>query len=115
MTLREAQSLHVKLFAQLVAYAYAQGYEMTWGQALRTQAEANANAASGAGISHSLHLIGLAVDVNLFKDGKFMPNTADHAPLGAFWKSLNPLCCWGGDFTTRPDGNHYSITWNGVK
>ena len=115
MTQREAQSLHVKLFAQMILYAYAHGYELTWGQALRTTLEAQANAATGKGISNSLHLIGLAVDVNLFLNGVWLQNTADHAPLGAFWKSLHPLCRWGGDFVSRPDGNHYSIEWNGVK
>ena len=115
MTQREAQSLHVKLFGILISYAYAHGYELTWGQALRTQAEANANAASGAGISNSLHLIALAVDVNLFRDGVWLTNSSDHLPLGTFWKTLHPLCRWGGDFVSRPDGNHYSIEWNGVK
>ena len=115
MTLREAQSLHVKLFGILIAYAYAHGLELTWGQALRTKAEALANAASGAGISNSLHLIGLAVDVNLFKDGVWLQKTEDFAALGAFWKSLHPLARWGGDFKSRPDGNHFSIEWNGVK
>ena len=32
--------------------------------------------------------------------------------FGAFWKSLDPDCCWGGDFN---DGNHYSIAYQGRK
>lgn len=115
MKLREAQSLHVKLSVQLINYILSQGYELTWGQTLRTQSEANANAASGAGISKSLHLLGLAMDLNLFKNGVWLPTTDAHKPFGEYWKSLHPLCRWGGDFTTRPDGNHYSIEWNGVK
>lgn len=115
MTLGEAQRLHVKCFAKLLNWGYAQGYEFTWGEAVRTQAQAVANAQSGAGIAHSLHLIKLAVDINLFKDGLYQPTTEAHAPLGAYWKTLHPLCCWGGDFRDRPDGNHYSITFNGIK
>lgn len=119
MTLREAQSLHVKLVSQLIAFAYAQGYELTWGETLRTKTQALANAVSGAGIAKSLHLIGLAVDLNLFKDGVYMPSSASHAPLGAFWLTLHPLCRWGGNFKVadgkpNPDGNHYSIKWLGV-
>lgn len=114
MTLREAQSLHVQLFAQLITWAYAQGFALTWGEAVRTQAQAIANAKTGAGIVHSEHLIRLAVDVNLFKDGVWLQHTEDHRPLGEFWKTLHPLCRWGGDFSSRPDGNHYSLIWQGV-
>jgi hypothetical protein len=113
-TLRELQSLHVKLTGQLIEWTYAMGYELTWGQALRTQAEANANAASGAGIKNSLHLIKLAVDLSLFKDGKFLTQVSDYLPLGEYWESLDPLCRWGGRFST-PDADHFSITHDGVK
>ena len=57
----------------------------------------------------------LALDVassEMFKDGKYLTSTADHALFGAFWKSLDPDCCWGGDFN---DGNHYSIAYQGRK
>lgn len=114
MTLRETQSLHVKYTAQLIDWAYSQGYELTWGQTLRTQAEADANAASGAGIVHSLHLIKLAVDLALFKDGVNLTAKEDFQPLGDYWKSLDQQCCWGGDFHS-PDSDHFSITWQGVK
>lgn len=115
MTQREAESLHVKLTGLLIAYIYSQGYELTWGQTLRTQSDATANVASGSGIIHSLHLIGLAVDLNLFKNGAWLTTSSDHAPFGAYWKTLHPFCRWGGDFKNRPDGNHYSIEWNGVQ
>lgn len=114
MTLGEAQRLHVKLAAKLLTWAYAQGYELTWGETLRTQAQALANAQSGAGIAHSLHLIKLAMDINLFKDGKFLSGLEDYRPLGNYWKTLHPLACWGGDFHS-PDADHFSITFNAIK
>jgi len=113
MTLREAQSLHVRLTAILIDYIYQEGYEATWGETVRSKAQAEANAQSGAGISNSLHLIGLAVDINLFKDGVYLPSTEAHAVFGAYWRSLHALARWGGDFPHKPDGNHYSITWEG--
>lgn len=64
------------------------------------------------GIVNSVHSVGLAVDLNLFKDGVYLTATEDHAVLGAFWKGLHPLARWGGDFK---DGNHYSFEYNGVK
>jgi hypothetical protein len=114
VTLGEKQELFTYLLAQLIIFAYGKGYKIRMGEVLRTQAQADANAASGAGISNSLHLQKLAADLNLFKDGKFLTETEDHRPLGEFWKSLDPLCFWGGDFS-KPDGNHYSMENNGVK
>ncbi len=115
MNLRDLQSLHVKLTAQLIDWAYAHGYELTWGETLRTKEQAEANAASGAGIKNSLHLVKLAVDLSLFKNGVFLTNKSDYQPLGDYWKTLHPLCRWGGDFTPKPDSDHFSITYNGVK
>jgi hypothetical protein len=69
------------------------------------------------GAPKGVHPDKLAVDLNLFDPARpsadqFLELTSDHAELGAFWKELHPLCRWGGDFTS-PDGNHYSIAWQG--
>lgn len=114
MTLSEAQRLHVRCFTNMLNWGFKNGYEFTWSQALRTQAEALANAKSGAGIAHSLHLIRLAVDINVFKDGVYLTKVEDYKPFGDYWKAQNPLCIWGGDFAS-PDADHFSITWNGIK
>jgi hypothetical protein len=113
MTIGEKQRLFTKLVAQFITWAYAQGYEFSFGEALRTQAQATANAASGAGISNSLHLLKLAVDLNLFISGVYQSDTQAYKPLGEYWKTLHPLCRWGGDFVSRPDGNHFSLTHEG--
>lgn len=111
-SLRQKQSRHVYLVGLLIQWAYQNGYELTWGQTLRTQAEANLNSAKKKGIKNSLHLKSLAVDLNLFKDGKYLTDTESHRPLGEFWESLGPDCRWGGRWG---DGNHYSIEYEGVK
>jgi len=66
-------------------------------------------------MKNSLHYDGLAVDIDLIKDGQYLPNTEDHKQFGEYWKSLDPDCCWGGDFKGNPDGNHYSIKYQGRK
>lgn len=114
LTLGQKQRIFTENIGMLIRYAYVQGYELSFGQALRTKAEAQANADSGAGISNSLHLISLAVDFNLFRDGKYLSASEDHTQLGSYWKSLHPLNRWGGDFKKK-DGNHYSMEHNGVK
>jgi len=112
MTLREKQSLFVRLIGLLIAEAYERGYELTFGEAWRTPEQARANAAAGKGIANSLHIDRLAVDMNLFKDGQFLSDSASHQPLGEWWEKLHPLCRWGGRFR---DGNHYSLEHEGRK
>lgn len=110
--LREKQSTFVSLVAQLILEANRRGYELTFGEALRTPEQAALNAEKGIGIKNSVHLIRLAVDFNLFKDGKYLDKTSDHEELGTYWESLHPLTRWGGRFN---DGNHYSLEYEGRK
>jgi len=112
VTLREQQSLFVRLVGLLIERAYQLGYELTFGEAYRTPEQAARNAIMGIGTRNSLHVERLAVDFNLFRDGQFLSDSRDHAELGEYWKSLHPLCRWGGDFP-KPDGNHYSMTRGG--
>lgn len=115
MKLGEQQRLFTRLTGLLIQKAYELGYELTYGDAFRDPRLAQLNADQGKGISNSLHSQRLAVDFNLFKGGVFLTASSDHAQLGAYWKSLHPLCRWGGDFKPKPDGNHYSMEWGGVK
>lgn len=114
MTLGEKQRLFTRLVAQLIHYAYASGFELTFGEVLRRPAVAVANAAAGTGIANSLHRLSLAVDFNLFKSGVYLTDSETHRSLGDYWKTLDPLCRWGGDFASK-DGNHYSIEHEGVR
>jgi hypothetical protein len=63
-------------------------------------------------MKNSLHYDGLAMDIDLFKDGKYLTSTEDHRRFGEFWERLDKDCCWGGRFN---DGNHYSVTMEGRK
>jgi len=114
VTLGEKQRVFTRNVAHLIAWAYDNGYELTFSDAYRSPQQAAANAAQGVGIAQSLHMLRLAVDLNLFKDGVWIKESEAHRPLGEFWKGLNPENCWGGDFS-KPDGNHYSMTHAGVK
>lgn len=120
MTLGEKQRLFPFLTSKFIVWCYANGYELVYGEVQRSQLQANANAASGVGISKSLHLLCLAVDFKLFIKGVYQTDSAAYAPLGAYWKSLHPLNRWGGDFKgkdgkPKPDGNHFSMEHEGVK
>jgi hypothetical protein len=110
VTLSQAQRQFTRMIADLVVWAYDHGYELTYAEAYRTPEQAALNVKKGSGISTSLHTIRLAVDFNLFKDGKYLTSTEAHRPLGEFWESIGGS--WGGRFS---DGNHYSLAWGGRK
>lgn len=114
MTLGEKQRKFTLLVAKLIEFAYSQGYELTFGEAYRTPEQAQLNAQKGTGVANSLHTVRLAIDLNLFINGKYQTGTGAYRPLGEYWKSLDPECCWGGDFS-RPDGNHFSLAHNGIR
>lgn len=101
--------------ARLIQYAGALGYGVTFGEAYRTPEQAALNAKSGAGISNSLHTDRLAIDINLFRDGSYITDDTGHSALGTWWKTLGPRYRWGGDFSTRKDFNHYSLSPDGVR
>lgn len=112
-SVKEKRWLLTECLALLIFEAGRRGFKCAVDQVKRTQAEANANAASGAGISNSLHLSGLAADVLLYRDGQYLDKTEDYKQLGEYWEQLHPLARWGGRFK-KPDGNHFSITHGGV-
>lgn len=112
MTLGQKQRLFAKYVGLLLVHIYEQGYEVSLGEALRTEAQAKANAAAGVGISNSLHKDKLAIDLNLFKDGVYLTETNAHKIFGEWWEAQHELARWGGRFG---DGNHYSFTHGGRK
>lgn len=111
MTLGQKQRKFTRMVADLIVFAYEQGYELTFGDAYR---DPRVHGAVGEKKSYSsansLHKERLAVDFNLFKDGKFLAQGEDHRPLGEYWESLGGA--WGGRFN---DGNHYSLEHGGRK
>lgn len=139
MTLGEKQRLFVRCFAQWLPWALAKGYEFSFGEAKRSdeQAEINAIGSMGRetvaqlvqrafpglaaairnngkanGIRRTAHGNQLALDLNAFRNGVYLDKTEDWKELGEHWESLHPLCRWGGRFN---DGNHISIEHDGVK
>jgi hypothetical protein len=114
LTLGQKQRIFTLNVARLIVWTYNEGYTLSFAEAYRTPEQAALNARKGSGIARSLHMVRLAVDLNLFKDGKWLNKSEDFAPLGAMWKRLHPLNRWGGDFKSRPDGNHFSMTHEGI-
>lgn len=114
-TLGQKQRRFLPLVSKLIDFAYAQGYQLTEGEGYRTPEQAALNAQHHTGIANSLHTLRLAVDVQLFKDGVYLADAAAYEILGTFWKTLDPDACWGGDFRPLVDGDHFSLSWGGIK
>lgn len=109
MTLVEKQRRFTRMLADLIAFAYENGYELTVGDAYRDpRLHGAVGTKLGYGRSRSNHKERLAMDFNLFRDGAFLQKNEDHHPLGEYWESIGGS--WGGRFG---DGNHYSLEHDG--
>jgi hypothetical protein len=103
MSLGEDQEEFAVAIGKLIVWAYSQGYRIRLGDTYPGK------------FKHSVfgqHPKGLAIDLNLFRDGRYLTLTEDHAPLGHFYESLSPHATWGGHWN---DGNHYSWKERGRK
>jgi len=107
VNLREARVTFTWLSVKLVEKAKELGFESAWDEVTNHQ-----NVGHKPG---SLHYYGCALDLILYKDGIYVPDTEPYRPLGEYWKTLHPYCKWGGDFKDfegkpQPDGNHFSLS-----
>jgi len=100
LTLRQRQSKFAFMVAQLIMFAYAKGYEVTLGAAFVNKDWESPHLKEGK------HPLKLAIDLNLFNNGRYLRTTKEHLPLGEFWESIGGT--WGGRFS-KPDGNHYEF------
>ena len=115
MTLRQKQSAFASLIPKLIFKALSLEFEVTLGEAYRSPEEAARLAKLGKGIKESLHTLKLAIDLNLFRNGKYLSSTESHRELGEWWEEQSNdeiVCHWGGRFG---DGNHYSVGHGGKK
>ncbi|MCP5340408.1 MAG: M15 family metallopeptidase [Sinobacteraceae bacterium] len=108
--LGEAQRQFAQMVALLIQQADLMGYEVTLGDAYRDpRVFGQIGERRGYGESRSAHKQRLAIDLNLFRNGEYLRKTEDHRPLGVWWESQGGT--WGGRWN---DGNHYSLTYNGI-
>lgn len=113
MTLREARVNFSRAFAELVIHAFYLGFEAAFDEVTERITEKDPTSDH---MKHSLHHLGLAGDLILYKDGKYLSDTESYRVLGEWWekegRTLRLPLRWGGRFG---DGNHFSIEWKGRK
>ena len=111
MTFREMRVLHTRLMAELKLWIFQQeGYEVATAEGMDRITEKDPTSDH---MKNSNHNYGLAEDLDLYLNGNYMKKTEDHKFVGDKWKSMHPLCRWGGDLIKHPDGNHYSLEYQG--
>lgn len=109
MSLVAEQAAFLLDMCKLVQHATSLGFTLTAGELYRTPEQQEIYMKTGRSQTmNSLHLKRLAVDFNIFKDGKLVGDKATLAPLGAYWESLNPLNSWGGNGKKLVDCPHFS-------
>ena len=109
MSAVDSQAAFLLDMCKLVLHATSLGFVLTAGELYRTPEQQEIYMKTGRSQTmDSLHLKRLAVDFNIFKDGKLCYDKATLAPLGAFWESLNPLNSWGGNGKKLVDTPHFS-------
>ena len=94
-----------------------EGYQVTLGEAWRSSDKNAAYALQGKGIANSNHIKRLAIDLNIFKDGKLLSTFEEYKEIGKKWEEMEHpqyKACWGGRFKSL-DMNHFSFEDNGVR
>lgn len=125
MTLRQKQSIFLLNVSKLIQFAFDNDYELTSGELYRTN-DQQLLYFHGCGLKkeksglkliktirrsktmNSKHLLKLAVDLNIFIDGKYKTDKESFKPLAEYWKTLHPKNVsgydWGWDF------NHFQMS-----
>lgn len=113
MTLNQKQALFTRLIAELIVWCFENGYEVIGAELYRTKEQAEIYAAQGKGIKNSVHRLKLALDLFRVINGRVTWDREAYRPIGEKWKTMHPLCRWGGDFRRRDDV-HFSFIHRGV-
>ena len=111
MKLSEKQRKFTIMVGNFLLWAHAQGYELTFGHAFRdAETQARLLAEGLSRVRHSQHMDRLAVDFNLFVDGKYTSDKELYRPLGEYWESICGK--WGGRFNVKPENYDTEIGWD---
>ena len=102
MGLVTKQARFTNMVALLLHYATSkEGWEITLGDAYRDKR-------CSYGHPGSLHRSRLAIDLNLFIEGRYITTNEGHSELHKFWESI------GGSRIIKSDPNHYSLSHGGM-
>ncbi len=107
MKLGKRQELFMRLLPRLIDKAHELGFDIRGGDLFRDPRSHGAIGEEGPyGNRNSNHKRKCAIDLNLFKEGKYLTTTEAHRELGEWWDDLHEQTRWGGNYN---DANHYEL------
>lgn len=99
------------MVAELIRFAYSSGFELTFGEAYRSEEQQRLHFQAGrTKTMASRHRERLAIDFNLFRGGRYVPDGEAYRPLGEMWETLGGR--WGGRFGVRPEEYGSRVGWD---
>ena len=111
-SLGDKQRAFTRMLADLIIFAYEQGYELTVGDAARSSSlHGEFGVKKGYSAAYSVHKLRLAQDYNLYINREWI-ETSDHPAwdeLHNYWESI------GGAKRVPNDANHFSVSHNGYR
>ncbi len=108
MSLVQEQAKFLSDVVSLLTMANKLGFVVTGGELFRTTEQQQIYVRTGRSKTmNSNHLRRCAIDLNFFIDGKLTYDVDKLAPLGTFWKSLDPKNDWGGFWKSFKDVPHF--------
>ena len=111
MTLSEKQRAFTRNVVSLISWAHSQGWEITLGEVYRPKILQYLNLwAKRSQTLKSKHQDRLAIDLNLFIDGKYITNPNKYRPLGEHWESLGGK--WGGRYSVLEKDYDKKVGWD---
>lgn len=114
MSIRNEQVFFVSDVIQLISHAQKLGFEITLGEAYRTPEQQEIYFRQGkTKTMDSYHLRRLAIDLNFFKNGKYLIAKEDLQELGDYWESLSAANSWGGNWESFVDTPHFERRFKG--
>ena len=100
----------LKNVAKLIVFAESKGYKLTGGWLKRDEEIQKRLYNEGLSLTlNSNHIKSLAIDLNIFKNGNLTYDKKDIEELGKYWKSLNGMNRWGGDWMRLNDTGHFEM------
>lgn len=124
MSMSDHQWEFLKDVAKLIEFAEKNGFKLTGGELYRTTPQqlmyfygrtlkevgGTVELVDDRRKSHTMqsnHQRRLAIDVNIFKNGKLTYEKQELQAMGDYWESLSPHNRWGGNFISFTDTPHF--------
>ena len=108
----EKQSIFMGNVANLIAFIITtKGYKVTGGELYRTKEQQQIYFEQGKTRTlNSKHLKRLAIDLNIFINGRLVYDKAKLQEIGDYWEALHPDNSWGGNWKSFVDTPHFQMT-----